>query len=75
MAKSNLKSNRGMKTVDCREGCANTVEISEDSRSGMCWRCVNKMMTGLPSSAYNEAQSIGAKSKYLSDSEFDASIN
>lgn len=33
-----------MKTVECREGCGNTMEISADSVSGMCWRCVNKMM-------------------------------
>ena len=35
-----------MKTVDCREGCGNKMEISQDSTSGMCWRCVNKMVTG-----------------------------
>lgn len=35
---------KSMKTVQCRTGCGNEMEISADSVSGMCWRCVNKMM-------------------------------
>lgn len=41
-----MRKSKGMKTVDCREGCGNKMEISEESVSGMCWRCVNKMMAG-----------------------------
>jgi len=46
MAKSKMKPTAGMKTVDCREGCGEEMQISNDSVSGMCWRCVNKMMSG-----------------------------
>ena len=35
-----------MKTVDCRTGCGEKMEISSESVSGTCWKCVNKMMTG-----------------------------
>lgn len=48
MAKSKLRINKGMKTVDCREGCGHTLEISEDSVAGTCWRCVNDMVSGRP---------------------------
>lgn len=75
MAKSKSKPNGGMKTVDCREGCGNTMEISVDSTSGMCWRCVNKMMSGMPTDAYDEAQSRGSKQDFLSDDEFDDLMN
>lgn len=48
---SKSRRTRSMKTVDCREGCGNKMEIDSDSVSGMCWRCVNKMMAG-PAGAY-----------------------
>jgi len=49
MAKSKFNSrSKGMKTVDCREGCGHTMEISEDSVAGTCWRCVMDMVAGRP---------------------------
>ena len=43
---STMIKSKGMKTVECREHCGNKMEISNESVSGMCWRCVNKMMSG-----------------------------
>lgn len=60
-----------MKTIECREGCGNTMEVSEEATSGMCWRCVNKMMSGMPADAYDEAQSKGSSGDYMSTEEFD----
>lgn len=57
----NMRKSKGMKTVDCREGCGNKVEISSDSISGMCSSCVNKMMAGPLSgymSEYGESDNI-----------------
>ena len=47
------------------------MEVSEESTSGMCWRCVNKMMSGMPSDAYDEAQSKGSTEDHMTTEEFD----
>jgi hypothetical protein len=46
MSKSKKETPKGMKSVDCREGCGHKMDISNDSVAGTCWRCVNKMMSG-----------------------------
>lgn len=60
-----MKKSRGMKTVKCRTGCGNDMEISEDSVSGMCWRCVNKMMaTGIETLSEEEEEVDSEREKF-----------
>ena len=36
---------KGMKKVKCSTGCGVSMMIADDAKSGMCWKCVNNMMT------------------------------
>jgi len=34
------ESKPGMKTILCREGCGNKMEVSKEATAGMCYRCL-----------------------------------
>jgi len=40
------ESKPGMKTILCREGCGNKMEVSKEATAGMCYRCLEAQMGG-----------------------------
>jgi hypothetical protein len=62
-SKGNVPMYRGtktMKVLPCKYECGEKVSVGEEVARVTCWKCVNKMMTGIPV-GYNEG---------ISDEEF-----